>query len=157
MRRILRLSGLILFVAIVSGCSHVLNPYSSQFSCPHLENGKCVDIDEAHDESLAKTGVKNRDSRHTCGGKDCAGTVTRPGTAVNTANIYYQDELHKKIAGLLEQPVTPVVAPPTVMRILMLPYKGDENELYMYRYVYLVIDGPHWVMGDYLFKDKASK
>jgi conjugal transfer pilus assembly protein TraV len=44
-----------------------------------------------------------------------------------------------------------------VMRVLTLPYKGDENELYMLRYVYIIVDGPKWVMGDYLFKDKEGK
>jgi conjugal transfer pilus assembly protein TraV len=76
---------------------------------------------------------------------------------VPTHEIAYQDELHKKLAGLLAQPTTPVVAPPSVMRVLMLPYKGDENELFMLRYVYIIVDGPKWVMGDYLFKEKDGK
>ncbi len=151
---------IITFFAL-SGCSSILNPYSSDFTCPKTENGKCVDIETAHEESLAKTGKKNSETTKPCQGKDCetkekaekgekAGKDTTP-------EITYQDELHKKLAGLLAQPTTPVIAPPAVMRVLMLPYKGDENELYMMRYVYIILDGPKWVMGDYLFKDKDGK
>ncbi len=147
------------------GCSPILNPYSSDFTCPKTENGKCVDMEAAHEESLAKTGKKYRETgRPPCNGKDCESKnkTDKEKDRINkdnlpTPDIAYQDELHKKLAGLLAQPTTPVVAPPSVMRVLMLPYKGDENELFMLRYVYIIVDGPKWVMGDYLFKDKDGK
>ncbi len=155
------ISSLIMLVAL-SGCSSILNPYSSDFTCPKTENGKCVDMETAHEESLAKTGRKNSETGNTsCRGKDCGNrekseTSEKSGTGAGP-DITYQDELYKKLAGLLAQPATPVVAPPSVMRVLMFPYKGDENELYMMRYVYIIIDGPKWVMGDYLFTDKDGK
>jgi conjugal transfer pilus assembly protein TraV len=161
-------SGLIIFICTFSfsllntGCSSILNPYSSDFSCPKAENGKCIDIETAHEESLAKTNRKNSETPKQAGeGKDCnrTGKTTKTGSDDDpiVPGIAYQDELHKKLAGLLAQPITPVIAPPTVMRVLMLPYQGDENELYMQRYVYIMVDGPKWVMGDYLSKDKDGK
>jgi conjugal transfer pilus assembly protein TraV len=39
-----------------------------------------------------------------------------------------------------------VVVPPQVMRVLILPYTGDERELYMYRYVYMFVDEPRWLL-----------
>ena len=51
---------------------------------------------------------------------------------------------------MLKEPNTPLLAPPKVMRICILPYRGDQNELYMMRYVYLLVDEPKWVVGDYL-------
>jgi conjugal transfer pilus assembly protein TraV len=51
---------------------------------------------------------------------------------------------------MLKAPNTPLIAPPQVMRVLVLPYKGDMNELYMMRYIYLLIDDPKWVVGNYL-------
>lgn len=160
--RIILLSTVMLFALSGFGCSSILNPYSSDFSCPKTENGKCVDIETAHEESLAKTGKKNSEtSAIRCDGKDCESKdkadKREKGDKTATPDITYQDELHKKLAGLLAQPTTPVVAPPAVMRVLMLPYKGDENELYMLRYVYIIVDGPKWVMGDYLFRDKEGK
>jgi conjugal transfer pilus assembly protein TraV len=51
---------------------------------------------------------------------------------------------------MLKEPNTPLLAAPQVMRVLVLPYRGDQNELYMMRYVYLLTDDPKWVMGNYL-------
>ncbi len=137
-----------------AGCSSILNPYDSDFKCPKTENGRCVDIETAHEESLAKTGRKNSDAgKPPCEGKGCEEKAGDIKDRAPAADIVYQEELHKKLAGLLAQPVTPVVAPPSVMRVLMLPYKGDDNELYMLRYVYIIVDGPKWIMGDYLLKE----
>jgi len=161
--RIIALSIITLFAVSGIGCSSILNPYSSDFTCPKTENGKCVDIETAHEESLAKTGKKNSEtSKPLCDGKDCgdkdkSGRNKGKDDKASTPDIAYQDELHRKLADLLAQPTTPIVAPPAVMRVLMLPYKGDENELYMLRYVYIIVDGPKWVMGDYLFKEKEGK
>ncbi len=158
--RIISLFIIISLSAVGSGCSSILNPYSSDFSCPKTENGKCVDMETAHEESLAKTGKKNSETgKPSCKGKDCDRdkSVRVKGVEIAASDITYQEELHKKLSDLLAEPQTPVIAPPSVMRVLMLPYKGDENELYMLRYVYIMIDGPKWVMGDYLFKDKDGK
>ena len=57
----------------------------------------------------------------------------------------YQEGVYKKLAGLLEEPKTPLIAPPKVMRVLLLPYKND-RDLYMYRYVYFVVDDFRWVL-----------
>jgi conjugal transfer pilus assembly protein TraV len=57
----------------------------------------------------------------------------------------YQEGVYKKLAGLLEEPKTPLIAPPKVMRVLLLPYKND-RDLYMYRYAYFVVDDFRWVL-----------
>ena len=57
----------------------------------------------------------------------------------------YQESVYKKLSGLLEEPKTPVIAPPKVMRVLLLPYK-NEKDLYMYRYAYFVVDDFRWVL-----------
>jgi len=33
---------------------------------------------------------------------------------------------------------------------LILPYPGDDHELYMPRYVFMFVDEPRWLLGDYL-------
>ena len=53
--------------------------------------------------------------------------------------------MYKKLAGLLDEPKTPLIAPPKVMRVLLLPYKND-RDLYMYRYAYFVVDDFRWVL-----------
>jgi len=60
----------------------------------------------------------------------------------------YRSALFDKFSDLLKEPKTPIVAPPKVMRVLFLPYTGQENEFYMLRYVYFFVDKPRWILGD---------
>ena len=62
----------------------------------------------------------------------------------------YQDAVYGTLNKLLDEPVTPIIAPPKVLRILFLPYKSDSNDLLMYRYAYIMVDEPKWVLGEYL-------
>ena len=131
-----------------SGCS-ILNPYKSEFTCPQKENGKCVGVDIAYDESLKKgtDGANNPEPIQK--------TSSKPEKAVGEkqnrrSDLLYQDEVYRKLTDLLRQPVTPLVAPPRVMRVLLLPYKGEGGELFMPRYVYFMADDPRWIMGGYL-------
>ena len=41
-----------------------------------------------------------------------------------------------------------MVAPPKVLRVLLLPYEGSDNVLYMYRYVYSFVDEPRWILDE---------
>ena len=67
----------------------------------------------------------------------------------------YRDNLQKELSGLLEAPVTPVIIPPKVMRVLIFPYP-DKTLLFMPRYIYMMIDEPEWVIGNYLFRKTAK-
>lgn len=67
-----------------------------------------------------------------------------------TPETAYRDASLAKAAKLLKEPVTPVVIPPLVMRILILPRKGEDGELNMAQFSYIMVDKPRWAMGDYL-------
>lgn len=112
-----------LLIATLSGC---LNPYAGDFNCPKTDNGKCVSVEDAYYES------KN-------------GFIGTPG---QTSSDDYQEALYSRMVGLLKQPETPLVAPPKVMRVLMLPYEGKDEELYLYRYAYIFTDRPRWILSD---------
>lgn len=60
----------------------------------------------------------------------------------------YRSALYDKFGNLLKEPKTPIVAPPKTMRVLLLPYTGQENEFYMMRYVYFFVDNARWILGD---------
>jgi len=62
----------------------------------------------------------------------------------------YRDASLAKAAKLLKEPVTPIVIPPLVMRILIAPRKGEDGELNMAQFTYVMVDKPRWAMGDYL-------
>ena len=141
-----RLVLLFVLAILLTGCASVLNPYESDFQCPDTDRGKCVSVQDAYGESMKKNYSKeNKD--------EVKSEKPKEGDALESQdkkNNDYREALYKELAGLLKEPLTPMVAPPKVMRVLLLPYKGDSNELYMIRYVYFFVDGPKWILGDYL-------
>lgn len=157
MNKALALTGMLL----MSGCA-LLNPYESNFSCPESYNGKCVSVQTAYSESSGGTAKANiatvNQSQENCGpesenpgacsesSKESAGTELQ--SKENGALTKYRTALFEKFSGLLKEPVTPVVAPPKTMRVLLLPYTGQDNEFYMLRYVYFFVDEPRWLLGD---------
>jgi len=154
----------------VCGCASVLNPYKDNFTCPDFDRGRCVHVEEAHRQSLQAS--RSRESAETCdkcrreakkkgisGKAYCTECSRRDGSGVprcsapdeaGSAETMYQAEVHRKLAALLRTPNAPILAMPKVMRVLVLPYRGDGNELYMMRYVYVMADEPKWVLGENL-------
>lgn len=145
---------------IMNGCA-LLNPYESSFSCPETSNGKCVSVQTAYSESATVSGRDNEkpadhkdEGCEADNGADGAclggkkGASQNPASKDNSTYNRYRTALFDKFSGLLKEPVSPVVAPPKTMRVLLLPYTGQDNEFYMLRYVYFFVDEPRWLMGD---------
>ena len=140
MNKTLTVAGMLL----LSGCS-LMNPYESSFSCPETGTGKCVSVQTAYQEATAPVTVMTTDTTtETTAGNSTPENRERPGAAENR----YRTALCDTFPGLLKEPVTPVVAPPRTMRVLILPYTGQDNELNMLRYVYFFVDEPRWLLGD---------
>ncbi|PKN16568.1 MAG: type IV conjugative transfer system protein TraV [Deltaproteobacteria bacterium HGW-Deltaproteobacteria-23] len=144
----------------MSGCA-LLNPYESSFSCPESSKGKCVSVQTAYSESATGSGKRTEISAdhkdENCSPDDAsAGTCNdgekgvkhTAGSKEGSTYNHYRTALFDKFSGLLKEPVTPVVAPPKTMRVLLLPYTGQDNEFYMLRYVYFFVDEPRWLLGD---------
>ncbi|MHB8057075.1 MAG: TraV family lipoprotein [Desulfuromonadaceae bacterium] len=144
----------------MSGCA-LLNPYESSFSCPESSKGKCVSVQTAYSESTSGAfPVKETQVDHAT--EECGPESITPGSCIDgkkevTSNPLskengtynrYRTALFDKFSGLLKEPVSPVVAPPKTMRVLLLPYTGQDNEFYMLRYVYFFVDEPRWLLGD---------
>lgn len=172
----------ILVSGFLCGCS-MINPYQSEFSCPDTFKGKCASVREVYMEDATggakeKTGTSAAKSRctstysdteaggvvTTCSDPSPADTGTSTsdnaslsasaaGNAEERNYNQYRSALYDKFSGLLKEPQTPVVAPPKVMRVLLLPYTGQENEFYMLRYVYFFVDKPRWILGDSVTAD----
>jgi conjugal transfer pilus assembly protein TraV len=164
---------IILTLLCLWGCGAVLNPYKEDFSCPDYDKGKCIKVEGAYKESLQKKrndALNEKENKAAC--EKCrkeaknnnvsedtyctacfaseTGESTDKRPTTESAQALYQKALNKKIAIMLKEPNTPLIVPPQIMRVLVLPYKGDMSELYMMRYIYLLIDDPQWVMGNYL-------
>jgi len=134
----------VLVALLLCGCSTVLNPYQSSFNCPDTENGKCVSVQSAYRESLNPLVKSEEEGCADCGKERQAETVASP------EEQGYRAALLSRLTGLLREPETPMVAPPQVMRVLLLPYKGDGGELFMPRYAYFFVDRPSWILDGYL-------
>lgn len=139
-----------IFILAFSGCAGVMNPYDSNFQCPGFKNGKCVSVGTAYKES-------KKDNHYTDLWDEGSGTErAKKGKSggqvdenLSDASLY-QNALYNRLSGLLQQPTSPFVVPPQVMRVLILPYTGKGNELYMDRYVYLFMDSPKWLLKNAL-------
>ena len=126
-----KLIAAIAVLALVSGCSglkQAVNPYEENFRCKAKDSeGKCVDTPAAYRESLQP---ESQD--------DTASAVR-----METENSRYRE-----IAELLDAPEAPLLKPPKVLRVLLLPYRGENNELFMSRWAYLEVEPSQWVLSE---------
>ena len=146
-----KLSSIAICLAL-AGCSsigNVMNPYQSKFSCGEAgDTGSCGSLQTAYAGSIENKSpviaVKEGDS------KDPAAKAVEVRTISLTDqyDLSYRKATLSKLNKLVEAPVTPIVAPPTVMRILMLSYADDEDILNMNRFSYIMLDKPRWVVGE---------
>ncbi len=58
------------------------------------------------------------------------------------------NDRYRVLAGLLQEEKKPMLQPPKILRVLLLPYKGEGEELFMSRYVYLKVEDSKWILTD---------
>jgi conjugal transfer pilus assembly protein TraV len=169
-KSIILILGVVLCALCLGGCSAVVSPYNSTFQCPETDKGKCVSVQAAYKESVDNPLIKAdpgsakepadkpattmvvKDHKPPC--ETCGNEGRRPEpietpdiTPSRDAKYTYQDAFYRKLTALIEQPSTPVVVPPDVVRVLILSYTGSENELFTYRYVYFFATNPKWIIS----------
>ena len=117
---------------LLTGCGPVLNPYNEDFKCRAKDDaGECIDTPTAYQKArYPKTEAEIAPS------------------PVETAQQELQDNRYRIVAGLLQEETKPLLQPPKILRVLLLPYKGEDEELFMSRYVYLKIEDSQWVLTD---------
>ena len=121
----------LLILTVMAGCAPVknaVNPYEENFRCRARDSeGQCVDTPTAY-----------RQAR-----------VPDPATETTSAvQDEAQSERYRAISDLLAAPETPLLNPPKILRVLLLPYRGEANELFMSRYAYLEIEPAEWVLTE---------
>ena len=113
---------------LLTGCGAALNPYHENFNCQAPDDsGKCVDTPSAYEEAVGINQLVK-------GGKE------------NTEKHVDETRL-ERLAELLKEPQTPMIAPPRILRVLILPYKAN-GDLFMARYAYLQVESARWVLSD---------
>ncbi len=138
MRNLLKKSAVMGLAAplLLSGCG-ALNPYHKTTMCPSLNDfGECVSMPEAYEATLETPSAQGRPGE----GK------TTPASNEASPEIDYRTQYYREMASLIREPTTPLVKPPTVRRVLITSY--EDGALFMPRYLYLMIDGPEWVLAE---------
>lgn len=135
---------------VLSGCASILNPYNSEFQCPEPYKGDCVSTTTAYERSVSG----EDEERHTiCKEGECSkkngkkAPVEQESQSEVKPEGVYQENLFRELSSLIEEPETPVIAPPNVVRILLLSYTGEDNQFYGWRYVYFMDGSPKWIYG----------
>jgi conjugal transfer pilus assembly protein TraV len=122
------LCSLSLLFMLLTGCGAALNPYHENFNCQAPEDsGHCVDTNTAYEEA--------------------AGISQQVKWKEANTEKYVDRARFERLAELLKEPQTPMIVPPRILRVLILPYKGD-GDLFMARYAYLQVEPATWVLTD---------
>ena len=158
----IRLVGAAASVALLSGCASFL-PYEDDFACKNDDHGKCIHPEAAYREAVAATSpdVGSGEVEVSTKRRVKAGQKNRQGPDLVLASggyEGYQDAIYDQLSVMIDEPVTPMVAPAKTVRTLILPY-ADENaqgRLYMPRYVFSLLEGPKFVLGDYLMNGERD-
>ncbi len=129
-------------IAILSftGCASVFNPYQEEFQCPDTYKGKCVSMKTAYNESIEGVKYNNKDGKENP-------LIQSNNHKPNNAQDEYQKRLFKKLTDIIEEPEVPVVIPPKILRVLILSYTNNDNDMYGHRYVYILAQEPKWVFS----------
>ncbi len=122
----------LLVLLLLAGCGPVLNPYNEDFNCRAKDDtGECIDTPTAYQKARYPEAESET-----------------PQDAAGIAQQKLQDNRYRAVAELLQKETKPLLQSPKILRVLLLPYKGEDEELFMSRYVYLKIEDSQWVLTD---------
>lgn len=134
---------------LLAGCGSIINPYHETFNCKASnESGACVDTMTAYADAQSTEPADNRPPR-----PSVTLPVDAPGSEAITARAVYEDRYYRRLADLLEEPQVPMIEPPKIMRVLLMPYKGEGGELFMPRFSFITVEEARWVLAENLTKD----
>jgi conjugal transfer pilus assembly protein TraV len=156
---------IILSIIAMPGCS-VLSPYNTEFKCPDSYKGTCNDVTSSYKDSLAsKDDVYSKQHRKSQGDKedrikgnstdDTCETCNKSSDCTDTKcekitdqyENLYKKSLYTELKTLIDEPKTPVIQPPKVMRVLLLGYTDTDNQYLSHRYMYLIVTDPKWIIS----------
>ena len=133
-------------IALLSnGCAPMkdaINPYEETFKCKAAEDtGECIDTPTAYEKARYP---EQEADRYIEDNPDVQ--------ELHIKKLTVQEQRYKALTRLLEKPKKPLLQPPKILRVLLLPYKGENEELFMTRYVYVKIEDSKWILTDLVEK-----
>ncbi len=146
-----------LLVVFISGCSGVLNPYSSKLKCPDPDFGVCTDIETAWQASFKDRQQLKQEARiraakqnNKCPDGNCYKFHNSTSAAEKNfkdLNLYFTSWL-KETTKLLEQSQTPVIKPPKVLYGIIFPYDSAHGDvLFLSQRVFIIAEPPRFVLS----------
>ena len=125
----------IVFLLLFQACAPLqdaINPYEENFKCKTKDDaGECIDTPTAYKNARYPEPESSAEQ-----------------DVVDETKQIIQDNRYKILTDLLEEPERPMLKPPKILRVLLLPYTGEDDELFMTRYVYLKIEDSKWILTD---------
>jgi len=119
---------------LLSACGPMgkaINPYNEDFKCKASNDiGECTDTPTAYKKARYPESAPD-------------GIVS---AATSGPRNEAQDQRYMILADLIQEGKKPILQPPKILRVLLLPYKGENEELFMTRYVYVKIESADWVL-----------
>ncbi len=149
------LCALVIFLNF-SGCQSLFNPYDDSFQCPDVDEGGCMSIPNAYRQSLS--GKSNPEG--TC--SECRNSLEKNESGLlkseeaEKSRALYQKKKFEILHHLIDSDKPPIVVPPEVVRVLVMSYTGDEDEMFGYRYIYFFATDPAWLLSTAMEADQGD-
>jgi conjugal transfer pilus assembly protein TraV len=142
----------------LSGCSSLI-PYEEDFACKRPNNmGKCIDTEQAYEEVRSGNSVTPYAVPASMQDDDDAQGRPTMNLQIFDANqgySQYLDANYRETANLLNSGITPVLSNGDTIKIVLVPNRVTDKMLLSERIMYVIIEEPEFIMGDYLIEKKA--
>ena len=150
---------IILLFSLLSGCSSLI-PYEDEFACKRSDNmGKCISTEEAYKELTTGDSVtpyakpaSQQEEDDDSGNNKVSSISNNEVNEPNSGYNQYLDANYKETASLLKSGITPILSSGDTIKIVLVPNRVTERMLLSERTMYVIIEEPKFLMGDYLLK-----
>ncbi|HBA58625.1 MAG: hypothetical protein CL602_01590 [Alteromonas sp.] len=146
----------------LSGCSSLI-PYEEEFACKRPDNmGKCINTEQAYEEARSGNSVtpfakpvSKREEEEEDSDAETRPTLNLHLASPNYGYSQYLDANYRETAKLLKSGITPVLSNGDTIKIVLVPNRVTDKMLLSERIMYVIIEEPEFIMGDYLIEKKA--
>ena len=137
-------------VTFLQGCSF-LNPYDSESMCAGLQDyGDCVPVEEAYKQAVSGKKRVIKTGNEVEEGEEPSRIIAEQTDELGE----YQRSYFERLKKVIEEPQAPLIKQPKAIRGLILPY--GKKTLYTARHVYIMVEDPTFILGDYMARPKQK-
>jgi conjugal transfer pilus assembly protein TraV len=138
----------VVFILLTGCSSKILNPYESEFRCLGGGNeGDCISTMGAYNESIEDKEYSTQEVVESLSDKtkkSINGEITQKKRKALTPKQIYDKNRYGLMTMIVKDEASPIVVPPEVVRVLIVPYTGSDNNMYGFRYSYFFATDPKW-------------